>query len=40
MATVDLNYVQFWGLPSNLFLYKQRPTSSQSTGRSICTNSS
>ena len=39
MATVDLNHVQFWAPPSNQFLYKQR-TTSQSTGRSICTNSS
>jgi hypothetical protein len=40
MAIVDLNHVQFWAPPSNLFLYKQCTTSSQSTGRSICTNSS
>jgi hypothetical protein len=40
MATVDLNHVQFWAPPSNPFLYKQRTTSSQSKGGSICTNSS
>jgi hypothetical protein len=40
MATVGLNYVQFWAPPSNPFLYKQHTTSSQSKGSSICTNSS